>query len=119
MSGLLRVFIVGIMTSIAAFATYAFASSNSGIEMAGEAAAPITGWSISDVRYQYADNPASVESVAFNLDAPARQASVKLSSTATEFTPCTNLGAYYWQCNFQAGVNVADMDEFRVIAVGN
>ncbi len=28
-------------------------------------------------------------------------------------------GANHWQCNFQAGVQVSSMDEFRVIAVGN
>jgi hypothetical protein len=74
---------------------------------------------ISNLEYHMSDDPSLVKSVTFDLDAPAEQVSAKLVSSSTEFSACTNVGAYRWQCNFHAGVEVSSMDEFRVIAVGD
>lgn len=119
MKKMLRLFAFSLFLGIVIFPISAFASSNSGPNMAGEAAVAISGWEISNLDYQTPDDPSLVKSVTFDLDAPARQVSAKLVSSSTEFAACTNVGAYHWQCNFHAGVQIADMDEFRVIAVGD
>lgn len=100
------------------FPVAAFASSISSPAITGESAVPISGWVISNVNYQLSDT-AVVSSVAFDLDAPAKQVMVKLNSNSTEFTACKNVSGYRWQCNSHAGIAVSSMDEFRVIAVGN
>ena len=100
------------------FPISAFAASNAGAKLTGEGAVPISGWEISNVNYQLTDT-ALVYSVTFDLDAPAAQVMVKLNSSSTEFTACSNVGGLHWSCNFAAGVKPSDMNEFRVIAVGN
>jgi hypothetical protein len=101
------------------FPVSAFASSNSGVEALGEGAAPISGWVVSDISYQLSDNPSFVRSVTFDLDAPAKNVSVKLNSGTNEFAACMNISRYHWQCSFHAGIQVSSMDEFRLVAVDN
>ena len=107
------------MASIAVFAMYAFASSTSGAGTAGEAIAPIQGWSIYNLDYQFSDDPTIVESVTFDLNAPANRVTVSLNSASTATAVCDNSSGYHWQCIFHAGVSVSSMDEIRVIAVDN
>lgn len=119
MKNLVKLFAFALFLGLVVFPVSAFASSNSGPSMAGEAAVAISGWTISNLDYQYSDDPSLLTGVAFDLDAPAEQVSVKLNSTSTEFSTCTNIGGFHWQCNFSAGVKFSSMDEFRVIAVGD
>ncbi|RPI94644.1 MAG: hypothetical protein EHM40_05820 [Chloroflexi bacterium] len=119
MISLIKLFAVIVFAGVAIFPVYAFASSSSGAKASGEGAATISGWTTSDVHYRPSNDPSRVESVNFDLDAPASTVSVKLSSTSTAYTSCTNLNTYHWQCDFPSGVSIASMDEFRVIAVGN
>ena len=118
MQRLVRLFAFALFLGAFLFPISAFASSNSGPEMTGEGAVPISGWVVSNVNYQLSDM-AGVRSVTFDLDAPAKKVLVKLTSNSTEFTACTNIGGYHWQCNFAASTTISSMDEFRVIAVGN
>lgn len=119
MKNLVRLFAFALFLGLVIFPISAFASSRSGPDLAGEAAVPISGWAISNLDYHMSTNPSLVESVTFDLDAPAEHVSVKLNSASQEFTACTNTGAYHWQCNFRAGVEISSMNEFRVIAVGD
>lgn len=119
MKSLVKLFAFALFLGIVVFTMSAFASSTSGPNIAGEAALPISGWVISNLDYQMSDDPSLVKSVTFDLDASAKQVSAKMVSNSTEFTACTNVGAYHWQCDFPAGVEVSSMDEFRVIAVGD
>jgi hypothetical protein len=119
MRNLIKLFAFVLFLGAILFPMSAFASSNTGAEISGEGAAPISGWTVSNIGYQLMDNSSLVNSVTFDLDAPATNVSVKLSSQTDAFTACANIAAYHWQCNFQAGVQVSGMDEFRVIAVGN
>ena len=119
MKSLVKLFAFALFLGIVVFTMSAFASSNSGPNLAGEAAMPISGWVISNLDYQYSDNPSIINSVTFDLDAPAEQVAAKLVSSSTEFAACTNVGGYHWQCNFHAGVEISSMDEIRVIAVGD
>lgn len=118
MRNLIKLFAFVLFLTSILFPIAAFASSTSGPGISGEGAVPISGWVISNVDYQLSDT-AQVSSVSFELDAPAKKAMVKLNSNSSEFTACTNVGAFRWQCSFPAGVEVSSMDEFRVIAVGN
>jgi hypothetical protein len=101
------------------FPIYAFASTNASMGASGEGAASISGWAVSNINYSLSQETAFVTSVAFDLDAPAKNVSIKLVSSASEFATCWNVGNYHWQCDLQSGIQVASMDEFRVIAVGN
>jgi len=119
MRSLIKLFTVLVFAGVAIFPIYAFASSSSEMKASGEGAGMISGWTTSNVHYQLSSDPSVVQGVSFDLDAPASMVSVKLSSTSTAYTSCTNLNAYRWQCDFPSGVSIASMDEFRVIAVGN
>jgi hypothetical protein len=118
MRNLVKLFAFLLFLGAVLFPVSAFASSNSGAEISGEGTAPISGWTVSNIHYQLSDNPSFVAGVAFDLDSPAGRVSVKLVSSETEFSNCTNPGGNHWECRVQ-GVGVASMDEFRVIAVGN
>ena len=117
MRNLIKLFAFTLFLGAVLFPVAAFASSSSGAGITGEGAVPISGWAVSNVDYQLSDT-ARVSSVSFDLDAPAQKVLVKLKSDSTDFTTCTNVGGFHWQCNFAAGVSPSSMDEFRVIAVG-
>jgi hypothetical protein len=119
MKRLVKLFAFTLILGTAFFPIYAFASSNMEAGAHGEAAAPINGWVISNVKYQLAQDPTMVQSVTLDLDEHADNVSVKLDSNSNEFTACTNTNATHWQCTFAPGVKLSSMDEFRVIAVGH
>ena len=119
MRNLIRFLTLVIVVGSTAFSIYAFASSQPGLGTSGEGAASISGWAVSNIQYDVSDHAALVQSVSFDLDSPAKHVSVKLNSSEQVFSVCANLGAYHWQCDFQTGVQLTDMDEFRLIAVGN
>ena len=101
------------------FPTYAFASSNPAPKIAGEGAGAISGWTVSEIKYQLSSDPSLVSGVRFDLDKAAGTVSVKLNSGSTTYTSCANINGNHWQCDFPAGVQLTAMNEFRVIAVGN
>lgn len=119
MRSVIKLFTFIVLIGIGLFPIYAFASSDSGVKASGEGTGLISGWTTFNVDYQLANDPAFVNSVSFDLDAPAGTVSVKLSSRSTVYTNCINVNAYHWQCDFPSGVSIASMDELRVIAVGN
>lgn len=119
MRNLIKLFTFTILLGAALFSIYASASSNSGTKASGEGTAPISGWEVSNIHYQLANDPSLVKAVSFDLDAPASSVSVKLNSNSTTYTSCTNLNNYNWQCNFSEGISLSSMDEIHVIAVGN
>jgi len=101
------------------FPAYGFASSNSGPNASGEGVGTISGWTVSEIKYQLSSDPSLVNSVSFELDGAAGTVSVKLNSNSTTYTNCTNTGGYHWQCDFPAGISLASISELNVIAVGN
>lgn len=115
----MKLFALVVILVTVLFPIYAFASSGSGEQASGEGAVEISGWTVSNIHYQPANDPAFVKSVSFDLDAPAGTVSIKVTSQATAYTNCTNLTAYHWQCDFASGISLTSMDELRVIAVGN
>ena len=119
MGNLIKLLAVTLFIGAILFPISAFASSYSGARIAGEAAAPVRGWTISNVNYQLSNETSLLQSVTFDLDGPAKHVSVKLDPNSTQFYTCGNISGYHWQCNFPAGVQVSSMNEFRVVAVGN
>ena len=100
------------------FPISAFASSNSGPAASGEGVATISGWVVSNMQYQFSQDPSLVSGVSFDLNGPADTVAVKLRADDTSFTSCTSVYGYHWQCSV-SNLRLADLDEFRVIAVGN
>ncbi|SRR6266498_1310834 len=119
MRSLIKLFTFIVFIGTAVFPVYAFASSSSGLKASGEGAGAISGWTTSNINYQLSSDPSLVKSVSFDLDAPANIVSIKLTSSSTAYTNCTNVNVYHWQCDFPAGVSLSSMDEFHVIAIGN
>jgi hypothetical protein len=118
MRNLVKLFVSALFLGIAMFSISAYASSSSGADAFGESAASVGGWTISNLEYQFSNDPSMVSDVTFDLDGPADQVSVKLISQAQDFAECSNVGGFHWQCAFPGGIRLASMDEFRVIAVG-
>src|ERR1041384_517966 len=100
------------------FPVSAFASSTSGTATSGGGAATISGLVVSNMRYQLSQDPSLVSGVSFDLNEPADTVSVKLRADDTSFTSCTPVYGQHWQCSV-SNLRLADLDEFRVIAVGN
>ena len=119
MKTIIRVFVLAIVFVIALFPVYAFASSNTGPKVSGEGASTISGWVVSNVQYQLANNPSFINSVSLDLNGKADTVSVRLSTQSATYTTCTNIYEYHWQCDFFGTLRLADMDELHVIAVGN
>ncbi len=119
MRNLIKLFAFLLFIGTVFFPISAFASSQSGAGISGEGAVPISGWAVSNVDYQVSNDTALVTNVTFDLDGVADHVSVRLNSASAQFTACTNIGAYHWQCTFPAGIKISSMNEFRVIAVGN
>ncbi|HEX9331690.1 MAG TPA: hypothetical protein VF896_07370 [Anaerolineales bacterium] len=119
MKSFFKLYVICIVIGIVAFPVYAFASSNSGPAASGEGASTISGWVVSNLSYQLANDPSFVSGVSFDLDAAAGTVSVKLNSSGAVYTACTNTYGYHWQCDLSSGVKLSDMNEFHMIAAGN
>ena len=119
MRSLLKLCVICLVMGILAFPVYAFASSNSDPERSGEGASTISGWMVSNLKYQLSNDPSFVSGVSFDLDGAAGTASVKLDSKSTTYTACAKVYEYHWHCDFASGIRLSDINEFRVVAVGN
>ena len=116
---IIRLFVFASLGVIAVFPVYAFASANTGYKASGEGASAISGWVVSNVKYQLADNPSFIRSVSLDLNGKADTVSIRLSTEGATYTTCTNIYKNHWQCDFFDAMRLADMDELDVIAVGN
>src|SRR5215216_3426392 len=119
MKNLIKLFSFIAFLGLVIFPTYAFASSNSAPKIVGEGVGAISGWTVSDIKYQLSSDPSRVSGVSFGLDKAAGTVSVKLNSSSNLYTNCTHINGFHWQCDFPAGVQLATTDEFRVSALGN
>ena len=104
---------------------YAFAASNTVPDtIAGEGADAITaGYTASAITYTLGTTDAgTVSGVTFTLTGSPTpdQVKVRLVTTGTWSNACTITGAgpVSVTCTWAAAVNVEDIDEFRVVAVG-
>lgn len=119
MKSLMKLFLYTSFVGAAVFPIYAFAAADSGSEIAGEGTGTISGWTTSNIHYQLASDPSLLNSVSFDLDAPASSVSISLSSTNAVYTSCARVHGYHWQCDLVLAIPVSSLDELRVIAVSN
>jgi hypothetical protein len=116
MSKLFRLQMIVLFVSVIFFATYAFASSDTnGSLKKGEGAITISGWNISNVHYQLAENGSNLGDVEFDLNGPASQVAVSFDNASDRTFSCYNVGRFHWSCEV-GGVEVSRMDTLRVIA---
>ena len=115
---LATIFILFLSTS-----AYAFASSNTmTVSGAGDGVGAISGYTVDNIHYTLkATDPSIITSVAFSVtpeaggSAPTTVKATLIASSGTLFN-CT-LSADTWNCTVGGGVNVADANELRVVAV--
>jgi hypothetical protein len=100
-----------------AAASATFAAAYNGNIASGEAANIVSGREVSNVEYRLGVNPAQISQVEFDLDAPAKQVRVMLSTSLGTFFSCQNSAALHWVCA-TPGVSVASADTLRVVAIG-
>jgi hypothetical protein len=102
-----------------AFAAYAFTASNTVPDSkAGDGDGAITGYTVSNIAYQLeASDPASIDSVTFDLDDAAGTVKAKVVAASGTYADCTNTAGNSWSCDFSPNPTVLSADEFRVIAV--
>ena len=69
--------LLALLVSVAFFATYAFASSETNLSSKrGEGTATISGWNITDVQYHLGCDPSKIGAVEFDLDCLAFQVTI-------------------------------------------
>jgi hypothetical protein len=119
MRKLIRLQLVALFFVIAFYSFYAFASSETNeLQTGGEGASLISGWTVSNVQYQLAQDPSKIAAVELDLDSPANLVQVSLSSSQARFFACENRGGTHWFCNIGSQVGIAEANEFRVVATG-
>jgi hypothetical protein len=110
-----RIVLLWFLVAIIACAIYAYASSTVPIR-GGEGASRISGYVVTNVKYHLANEPSKIDIVEFNLDGPATVVKIKLVSADLNFHSCIHANAYHWRCEVNPAVDIASMDELRVIA---
>lgn len=117
MRRLFHIQLLALLVSVAFFATYAFASSETNLSSKrGEGAATISGWNITDVQYHLGYDPSKISAVEFNLDSPAFQVTIGFDLDSGRSFNCYNVSGYHWQCAVD-GIEVARISNLRVIAI--
>ena len=111
--------IVFTITAISVVA-YAFAAANTvPATKAGDGLGAVSGYTITSVEYTLnGTNPSTLDSVAFNVGAAAATVKVQLDSTGGSWYNCTLGTGTTWSCT-TTGLNVADIDQLRVVAASN
>ena len=112
--------VVAIVAAAAAlsFAAYAFTASNTvPTSKAGDGNAAISGYTVTNVSYVLASNPANIDKVTFTLSDTAATVKAKVVSASTTYDSCSNTGGNSWSCDFATDPTVLSADDLRVIAV--
>ena len=103
---------------ISLFVIYASASSSLNNQIStGEGGEVISGWRVSNVSYELANDPHKVGSIAFDLDSPAHRVYVAFNGQQARAYPCTLQFGNHWQCHL-FDVKIAEIDQLNVIASG-
>jgi len=83
----------------------------------GEGAGSISGYAVSGLHYQLAQDPTLIGSVEFDLDAPARQVVVGFDPTPGRSFSCWNEAGYHWVCELDQ-IHLREVEGIRVSASG-
>jgi len=106
-----------LLTLLFAVAAYAFTATNVvPPSQAGDGHGTISGYTVSNVAYTLAADPANIASWSFDLSAAAGTVQSKLVSASSTYTACVHGVAFHWTCTPAALQTVATADDLRVIA---
>ncbi|MHB8059958.1 MAG: hypothetical protein ACYDHO_03910 [Gaiellaceae bacterium] len=106
-----------LLTLLFAVSAYAFTATNVvPPSQAGDGNAAISGYTVSNVAYQLAADPANIASWSFDLSAAAGTVQSKLVSTSSAYTSCVNGGGNHWVCTPAALQTVSAANDLRVVA---
>ena len=102
---------------ILASTTLAFASEQTGrASQGGEGAGDISGWVVTGIHYEFAQDPSQLHSVEFDLDGVADQVKVSLNAASGQYFSCRNTESTHWVC-LTPGTTIVSMDQLRVAAL--
>jgi hypothetical protein len=109
-----------LLLSIIVFSsTIAYASRNTlQKDYLGEGQGSVSGYTVSEIKYQLDSDPAWVRSVTLKLDSQAAQVKVRLTSTTVTWFDCVPQGDNTWIC-MTDGTSLSSIDIFRVLATGS
>jgi hypothetical protein len=111
---------MGLAATVLAAGAYAYTAANTvAVSRAGDGAAEISGYDITQVQYTLdATDPSAIDAVSFTTDAAATTVKAKVVSTATAYQDCTNSSGdgTSWSCDFTSNPAVGAADELTVIA---
>ena len=109
--------LLALFISVAFFATYALASSETNLSSKrGEGVSAISGWNISGVQYRLPDDPSQIGAVEFDLDGTATQVTIGFDLASDQAFTCYNVSGYHWLCEV-TGVEIARVNSLRVVAI--
>lgn len=112
-----RIQLIVLAAIIFSFATYAFAYSNSNFRPSGEGVDTISGWTVSNVKYNLSEESPTIAAVEFDLDNPAGMVKANINSSSQAFYSCMNTTGTHWICNTDQE-SISTADALRVIASG-
>ena len=107
-----------LFTAVIILAVYGFASSETNIPSSGEGAHTISGWTVSNVQYHLVDNTANIASVDFDLDGLAGEVRVGFGSLNNVSYDCANTSQYHWDCDIHPQIEISELNELQVVALG-
>ena len=115
----LKTLLVIALVVLVAGATYAFTASNTVPgSKAGSGSGAISGYTVSNIHYVInAADPTKMDSVSFNLDAPAGDVQVSLLAGGTVFDCGASGAANLVTCTFGAPQAIVPADSLTVSAV--
>lgn len=112
----IKAFSIIVFVVAVCYAVMAQASSGAGrAPLRGEVTGGISGYTVSNLRYQLGEDPALVDAVAFNLDGPANQVLVSFDSPADHSFDCVNTSGSHWVCALD-GIKTSEVNEIHLIA---
>lgn len=110
---------LGLAATVLAAGAYAYTDANTVPETrAGDGAAAITGYDVTNVQYSLdATDPSVIDAVSFTTHAAATTVKAKVVAAETNYTDCTgDATGTSWSCDFTTNPAVAAVDELTVIA---
>ncbi|MFZ1040711.1 MAG: hypothetical protein WCA79_06320 [Anaerolineales bacterium] len=115
-----KLFIFVVVALILATSAYAFAASNTVPgTVAGEGAAVVSGYTVTNVAYTLDATPSKIDSVAFTLSGPATTVEASLTGSGGTFYNCTGV-VNNWTCTTTAPqATVTNATSLDIIAKDN
>jgi len=104
---------------VIASTTFAFASSSTlSPGSRGEGAGGISGYTVTNIAYQFNTDPTRIDQVMFTLDSNAVTVKIKLNDAVSTWYSCAPVTGKDWSCQTD-GATTQAASTLRVFAAGN